>query len=162
MSRGEPAWSEDALVPILRNGRLEEVFWTYGYSPAYQDGKINGTLVIVTEVTGHVLAVRRLEALSALGVALSVATTYEDVMTALCEMATRAASDVSFLVVRPRDGAQARGHEVGIDATRAEEVAAAVMEALAGDVSRGACGRSPSRAPSRARSAPGRTCWCSG
>jgi signal transduction histidine kinase len=136
MSRGEPAWSEDALVPIFRNGRLEEVFWTYGYSPAYQDGKINVTLVIVTEVTGHVLAVRRLEALAALGVELSVATTYDDVMAALCVMAHRAASDISFFVMRARDGATARGREVGIDATRAEEVTAGVLEALAGEVSR--------------------------
>jgi signal transduction histidine kinase len=131
MGRGEPAWHENALVPIFRNERMEEVFWTYSYSPAYQGGKINGTLVIVTEVTGHVLAVRRLEALSALGIALSTASTYEAVMAALCMMATRAAADVSFLIVEARDGPRARGYEVGIDATHAEEVAAAVLEQAA-------------------------------
>lgn len=68
MSRGEPAWHENALVPIYRNGRMEEVFWTYSYSAAHDDnGEINGTLVIVTEMTERVLAIRRLEALARLG-----------------------------------------------------------------------------------------------
>src|SRR4029079_13607639 len=47
VTRGEPAWYEDTLVPIFRNGRMEEVFWTYSYSPAYDDrGAIAGVLVI--------------------------------------------------------------------------------------------------------------------
>jgi PAS domain-containing protein len=72
VSRGEPAWHEDALVPIFRNGRLEEVFWTYSYSPAYDDhGSIAGVLVIVTEMTGRVLAARRLAALARLSLGLS-------------------------------------------------------------------------------------------
>src|ERR1700721_3797184 len=37
MTRGSPTWHEDALVPIFRNGRIEEVYWTYGYSPVFGD-----------------------------------------------------------------------------------------------------------------------------
>ena len=37
MLRGEPCWHEDALVPIFRNGALEEVYWTYGYSPVFDE-----------------------------------------------------------------------------------------------------------------------------
>ena len=45
-------WNEDALVPILRNGVLEQVYWTYGYSPVFDDsGEIGGTLVVCTETT---------------------------------------------------------------------------------------------------------------
>ncbi len=33
MKRGESTWNEDQLVPMIRNGYLEEVYWTYGYSP---------------------------------------------------------------------------------------------------------------------------------
>src|ERR1700722_14307023 len=33
MTRGEASWHENHLVPIFRNGRLEDVYWTYGYSP---------------------------------------------------------------------------------------------------------------------------------
>ena len=33
LERGEATWHEDQLVPIFRNGVLEDVYWTYGYSP---------------------------------------------------------------------------------------------------------------------------------
>jgi signal transduction histidine kinase len=55
MTRGEATWHEDQLVPIERNGRLEEVYWTYGYSPVRDDdGTIGGTLVVCTETTQRV------------------------------------------------------------------------------------------------------------
>jgi signal transduction histidine kinase/CheY-like chemotaxis protein len=64
MSRGEPSWNEDHLVPIERNGRIEEVYWTYGYSPVYGDaGEIAGTLVVCTETTSRMLSERRVDAL---------------------------------------------------------------------------------------------------
>jgi len=60
MSRGEATWHEDALVPIERNGRMEEVFWSYGYSPVFDAAPhVGGTLVVCTETTGRVLAERR-------------------------------------------------------------------------------------------------------
>ncbi len=67
MQRGVPSWNEDHLVPIYRNGRLEEVYWTYGYSPVFGDqGAVAGTLVVCTETTPRVLSDRRLRALQTL------------------------------------------------------------------------------------------------
>ncbi len=61
MSRGEATWHEDQLVPIYRNGKLEDVYWTYSYSPVRDpDGTIRGTLVTCSETTGRVLADRQL------------------------------------------------------------------------------------------------------
>lgn len=55
MQRGEATWHEDQFIPILRNGRMEDVYWTYGYSPVRDDnGRINGTLVICQETTASV------------------------------------------------------------------------------------------------------------
>ncbi len=66
MSHGVPSWHEDALVPIFRNGAIQEVYWTYGYSPVFDDdGSIGGTLVVCTETTGRVLATRQEAALRA-------------------------------------------------------------------------------------------------
>ncbi len=63
MTRGEANWFEDQMVPINRHGRLEEVYWTYGYSPVRDpEGAIRGTLVVCTETTNRVLAERRLQA----------------------------------------------------------------------------------------------------
>lgn len=60
MLRGEPSWHEDALVPIFRNGRIEDVYWTYGYSPVFDDSnEIGGVLVVCTETTGRVAASAR-------------------------------------------------------------------------------------------------------
>jgi PAS domain S-box-containing protein len=53
---GESVWSEDQLIPIYRNGRLEDVYWTFSYSPVHNDdGKINGVLVVCNESTEKVL-----------------------------------------------------------------------------------------------------------
>src|SRR6185312_1950278 len=47
MTHGEASWHENQLVPIFRNGKLEDVYWTYGYSPVRDaGGAIRGTLVV--------------------------------------------------------------------------------------------------------------------
>ncbi|WP_254061639.1 hypothetical protein [Granulicella sp. L60] len=46
MTTGLPTASEDQLIPIYRDGKLEDVYWTYAYSPVRDStGKICGTLV---------------------------------------------------------------------------------------------------------------------
>jgi signal transduction histidine kinase len=51
MRHGESTWNTNQLVPINRNGKLEEVFWTYGYSPVRdKDGGVQGTLVVQSEI----------------------------------------------------------------------------------------------------------------
>lgn len=53
---------ENALIPITRNGRLEDVYWTYSYNPIYDEDaphQVGGVLVIVTETTCHVQAQQR-------------------------------------------------------------------------------------------------------
>lgn len=60
MDRGESSWNTNQLVPINRNGKLEEVFWTYSYSPVRdKDGTVRGTLVVCSETTQQVLSERR-------------------------------------------------------------------------------------------------------
>ncbi len=63
MRTGEPVFYEDQLVPIYRNGRLEDVYWTFSYSPAYGDeGQINGVFVTCTETTAAVVSSQQLKA----------------------------------------------------------------------------------------------------
>ena len=62
MSTGTPVWIEDQLVPIYRNGKMENVYWTFSYSPAYGDkGAIEGMLVTCIETTDKVAAVNELK-----------------------------------------------------------------------------------------------------
>lgn len=55
MSTGEATWHEDQYLPIERNGRLEDVWWTYSYSPVREDGEIAGVLVVCQETTARVM-----------------------------------------------------------------------------------------------------------
>jgi PAS domain S-box-containing protein len=53
---------KDALVPITRHGRREEVYWTYSYNPIFDltaASGIGGVLVICAETTEEVLSRRR-------------------------------------------------------------------------------------------------------
>jgi hypothetical protein len=53
---GEAVSFEDQLVPFYRNGRVEDIYWTFCYSPAYgEDNKISGVLVSCHETTKTVL-----------------------------------------------------------------------------------------------------------
>jgi signal transduction histidine kinase len=55
MAGGPPTWHEDQYLPIERNGRLEDVWWTYSYSAVHaDDGSIGGTLVVCQETTSRV------------------------------------------------------------------------------------------------------------
>nr|MBA2688027.1 PAS domain-containing protein [Gemmatimonadaceae bacterium]MBA3657924.1 PAS domain-containing protein [Gemmatimonadaceae bacterium] len=66
MTRGEATWHEDHFVPIERNGRLDNVWWTYGYSPVRDDdGSIGGVLVVVQETTKRVMDAAERESLLA-------------------------------------------------------------------------------------------------
>ena len=52
---GEATWMEDQLVPIYRNGKIEDVYWTYSYSSVLDDeGNHAGILVTCNETTEKV------------------------------------------------------------------------------------------------------------
>lgn len=58
---GEATWSEDQLIPIYRNGRIEDVYWTFSYSAVIDEaGKAAGVFVTCTETTNMVISTRKL------------------------------------------------------------------------------------------------------
>lgn len=59
---GEATWHEDLLLPIYRNGKMEDVYWTFSYSPVNNEsGKPAGVLVICNETTEKINLVKKLE-----------------------------------------------------------------------------------------------------
>jgi signal transduction histidine kinase/ActR/RegA family two-component response regulator len=64
--RGEGAiWRENQCVPIVRHGALQEVYWTYSYTPIDEPTGahgVGGVLVSCAETTQQVLTERRLVA----------------------------------------------------------------------------------------------------
>ena len=62
--RGDGAvWAENQCVPIIRFGELQEVYWTYSYSPIDEPASLHGVggvLVTCAETTEQVLSERKL------------------------------------------------------------------------------------------------------
>ena len=120
MSGGEATWFEDQLLPIERNGQLEDVYWTYSYSPVRDDdGSVGGTLVVCQETTGRVVAELELGGMRAqalaskehlervirqapvpMYIALGRAHVFEVVNDAWCRLTGRTAADVLGRSVR--------------------------------------------------------------
>jgi PAS domain S-box-containing protein len=57
---------EDVLIDIRRNGRLEDTYWNYSFTPVRDGGDIGGVLLISTETTARVLTARRQASLNLL------------------------------------------------------------------------------------------------
>lgn len=59
MRGGGATWGENQLIPITRNGRKEDVYWTYSYGPIDDieaPSGVGGVLVICTETTQTMLS----------------------------------------------------------------------------------------------------------
>ena len=60
-SKGETTYREDVLVPVTRDGRLQDVYWTYSFSPIYEpNATIAGVLVVCHDVNGQIFSMRSL------------------------------------------------------------------------------------------------------
>lgn len=62
LATGTASWSEDQLLPIYRNNKLENVYWTFSYSAVNDEtGKPAGVFVTCMETTKTVHAFHELE-----------------------------------------------------------------------------------------------------
>ena len=60
MEQGRPLFFENRLVPVERNGVLEDVYWTYSYSPIFgASGRTEGVLVTCQDVTNAFVSARK-------------------------------------------------------------------------------------------------------
>ncbi len=58
---GEAVWFENQLIPIYRNGQIEEVYWTFSYSPVNDEtGSPSGVIVTCHETTHQVITLKSL------------------------------------------------------------------------------------------------------
>ncbi|HMT30469.1 MAG TPA: PAS domain-containing protein, partial [Bacteroidia bacterium] len=63
VDKGESIWYEDMLIPIYRNSKIEDVYWTFSYSPVLDEneGNVAGVLVTCAETTEKINAMRKVE-----------------------------------------------------------------------------------------------------
>jgi hypothetical protein len=107
-------FSERQLLLVDRHGYLEEMYWTFSFSPIRDDGDdILGVLVTSSDVTGIVVGERRLETVRQLGT-LSASRAAGLEQTAKAAIRTLAANSqaVPFAVMHVIEGGGARARLV--------------------------------------------------
>jgi PAS domain S-box-containing protein len=58
--QGRTAVRDHMLIPILRDGVMEDHFWSYSLSPVYENGRIHGVYDAFRNMTETVMATRKL------------------------------------------------------------------------------------------------------
>ncbi|WP_353405047.1 hybrid sensor histidine kinase/response regulator [Duganella hordei] len=92
---GESQWYADNLVPIWRNGRIEDVYWSYTYTPVFDEhDRVGGVLVVCTETTSQVLAERRRHGLDMLARSLLNCRSEQDVLASIAQCVADNAADL--------------------------------------------------------------------
>ena len=62
LEEGSATWSENQLIPIYRNGKIEDVYWTFSYSPVHDEsGNPAGVFVTCVETTEAIITRLKLE-----------------------------------------------------------------------------------------------------
>jgi signal transduction histidine kinase/CheY-like chemotaxis protein len=103
MAGGDATWHEDHLVPITRGDRVQDVYWSYSYSPVHDDeGGVGGILVTVQETTQRVLAERRKQLLRELGESLIGSQSPHEVAVS-ATLALEAAPDLALAAIYLRE-----------------------------------------------------------
>ncbi|MGH9326331.1 MAG: ATP-binding protein [Terriglobia bacterium] len=121
---GEATWSEDLLLVLNRSLPREEAYFTFSYSPIWDDaGKVEGIFCACYETTGRVIGERRLRTLRDLGRALAGAKTPEEACEIAAKTLTTNKADIPFSLIyllengdRPARLAAASGLEAGSQA----------------------------------------------
>jgi len=105
MTTEQPTFHEHARLVVERNGFPEEAFFTWSYSPLYDDdGSIGGVLDVVVETTEEVQAQRRLGTLTSLSGELLQAESVTDACAAAPRGLARWSTDIRAVDVYLRVG----------------------------------------------------------
>ncbi len=100
LAHGEATTSRDEPLTFHRNGALEELYFTWSYSPLPDDdGEVGGVLLVTTETTEQVLRTRRLGLLRAVAARLLEAATVESACRLGCHTLEGAIPEVQFAAV---------------------------------------------------------------
>jgi signal transduction histidine kinase len=106
---GETVALDDVLIPLDRNGYLEECFFTLSYSPIRDEsGGVGGMLAIVAETTERVQSERRLRTLRDLAAIAPRAHTADEACVNATHTLAQNAADVPFALAFLVDGDRIR------------------------------------------------------
>ncbi len=111
---GKATWSYDQMLPLNRNGFVEECYFTFSYSPIFdENGAVGGVFTAVTETTERVLSERRLQTLRALGEGVSKGTSAEEACHLAANILAQNPADIPFSLIYLLDDTQLQAHLIG-------------------------------------------------
>jgi signal transduction histidine kinase/CheY-like chemotaxis protein len=100
VATGVATWSDDLQLMFVNEGRRQERYFTFTYSPMIdRGGRIEGVFCAVTETTERVLGERRLQTLNALAAALMGTTSVPEVAAAAISVCASHEADLPFAAV---------------------------------------------------------------
>ncbi len=98
---GEATWSEDQPLVLNRNGQAEEGYFTFSYTPIWDEqGQVGGIFIAVNETTQKILGERRERTLRA--AAQAVSENLENVLTSISDEFMMFDSNWCFTYVNDR------------------------------------------------------------
>lgn len=103
---GNPFYADSLQLQLNRKGFLEETYWTFSYSPAFNDkGEVEGIFCACTEVTNTVLNERRLKSLKDVSEKMSQFQTLEQAAQLTCDILHQDKEDTPFSMIYLLNGA---------------------------------------------------------
>lgn len=111
---GQGTWSENMPLFMQRSGYCEETYFTFSYSPIYDEsGGVGGVFCACNETTGQVLGERRLRTLSTLAAQTGSAETVATAIEIALETLSHSAIDIPFAVLYQMDASLQRATLAG-------------------------------------------------
>ncbi|MGB3669524.1 MAG: ATP-binding protein [Phormidesmis sp.] len=88
---------ENIRLPVLRQGYLEESYYTYSYSPLRDEaGRVRGVFTVLNETTSQILSERRLAVLTALSAHRYTANTTDEIYRLTAQSLAQNPADIPF------------------------------------------------------------------
>ncbi|MBX3154138.1 GAF domain-containing protein [Candidatus Obscuribacterales bacterium] len=104
MESGTATWVHDQLLVLNRNNYIEEAYFTYSYSPIYDEaGVVKGVFTAVTETTHQVITNRRIAFLRELAEKVFETDSVDETVQSILKVLNDNRKDVPFAAIYLRD-----------------------------------------------------------
>ncbi|AHM60366.1 PAS/PAC sensor hybrid histidine kinase [Flammeovirgaceae bacterium 311] len=136
LQNAEPFYADSLPVYLDRHGFIEETYWTFSYSPAFNDaGEVQGVFCACFEVTSTVLAQRRQRTLKDISEAMNQVLTLEQACQLTCEFLHEDNSDIPFSLIYLLEASGTKARLYGKSGGLTEEAAPLTIDLDAADTS---------------------------
>ncbi|MHC2991675.1 hypothetical protein OB13_08785 [Pontibacter sp. HJ8] len=127
MKDGTTFYAENLQLFLDRKDFKEETYWTFSYSPAFDDkGEVAGIFCACYEVTSHVIGQRRLKTLKDISEALALTENLEQTCQTACDIFHTNPRDIPFNLIYLLNEAGTEARRMGkagdIDAYAGQEI----------------------------------------